>query len=182
MATALSLPAGSVRCWSSLKMRRRGFPKKNLIKTEISSKNRKVQLHDMSTIRKAGALIFRDKRLLIVKPYKSECYINPGGKFKDNETPERCLQRELQEELEMQLLSFSFFKTYEISQAANTNLPLTLELYHVTASGPPQPSSEIETFAWLSQEDFVKRTYILAPSFYLFGPDLLKHSSFWGSP
>lgn len=129
----------------------------------------------MNRIRKAGALIFCDKRLLIVKPYRSKFYINPGGKFEKNETAAMCLRRELQEELNMQMSSFSFFKTYEITQAANTNLPLALELYNVTAAGTPEPSAEIEMFNWLSKKDFENEIYSLAPSFSLFVPDLMRH-------
>lgn len=126
-------------------------------------------------IRKAGALIFCDKRLLIVKPYRSKVYINPGGKFEKNETAAMCLRRELHEELNLQLSSFSLFRAYEVMKAANINLPLILELYHVTAFGMPEPAAEIETFNWLSKSDFENEIYPLAPSFSLFVPDLISH-------
>lgn len=129
----------------------------------------------METIRKAGALIFSDKGLLIVKPYKSGLYINPGGKFEINETPEMCLGRELEEELTLKVKSIRFFKTYEFNRAANANLPLTLELYIVTVDGTPVPSAEIETCNWLSKRDFESKSYNLAPSFYVFVPDLIRH-------
>lgn len=129
----------------------------------------------MGKIRKAGALIFCDRRLLIVKPYKSDFFINPGGKFVGNETAEQCLTRELQEELNIQMSSFSFFKTYEFATAANTNVPLSLELYSVTFEGTPEASAEIETFHWLSKRDFEDKTYKLAPSFSIFSPDLVIH-------
>lgn len=132
----------------------------------------------MSRIKKAGALIFHQKRLLIVKPYKSDFFINPGGKYEENETAELCLRRELQEELNLEMRSFSFFKTYEISRAANTNVPLTLELYHVTADGTPKPSAEIEIFHWLSKKEFEQKTHNLAPSFAIFVPDLISHEFF----
>ena len=64
----------------------------------------------MNTIRKAGALIFKDKKLLIVKPHRRDYYISPGGKYEEGESAEECLRRELMEELQVELESFKHYK------------------------------------------------------------------------
>jgi len=128
----------------------------------------------MKKIKKAGALIIRDKKLLIVKPRNSMFYINPGGKYEGRESPEQCLQRELTEELKLEMISFSYYKTYNFSTSANTSLPLILELYFVNTGGTPDPSNEIETYSWLGKNDFIKNNYNLAPSFSVYFPDLVK--------
>ena len=51
----------------------------------------------MDLIIKAGALCIDDKKLLIVKPESKPFWINPGGKYENNESTENCLRRELRE-------------------------------------------------------------------------------------
>ena len=125
-------------------------------------------------IQKAGALIFSDKKLLIVKPLGKPFWINPGGKYEREETAEKCLERELREELQVKLVSSSHWKTYEIGKAAHSDHPLRLELYFVEIEGELHPSSEIEKIAWLSKEDFVNKIYNLAPSFSIYVPELIQ--------
>lgn len=127
----------------------------------------------MEKIKKAGALIINNKKLLIVRPKEKLYFINPGGKYEGNESAEDCLGRELKEELQISLASFKHYKTYDISKAAHSNYPLLLELYLVEFKGNITPSSEIEVIEWLSQEDFKNRKYNLAPSFYKYIPDLI---------
>jgi len=128
----------------------------------------------MSKIRKAGALIFRNKKFLIVKPCGKPYFINPGGKYEQNETAKDCLRRELREELNISVNSCRFYGRYEIDEAAHSKLPLSLELYIVSIKGDPSPSSEIERIEWMSKEDFEKGNYNLAPSFSQYVPDLIK--------
>jgi len=128
----------------------------------------------MDPIKKAGALVFSDKKLLIVREKGKSHFINPGGRYEEGETAQSCLERELQEELQVNVTSFKPYKTYNISKAATSNRPLVLELYVVEISGDIRPSSEIETAEWLSKEDFHSKKYNVAPSFYEYVPDLIK--------
>ena len=105
-------------------------------------------------IRKAAALIIKDKKLLIVKPKDKPYYINPGGKYEQGETAEQCLKRELLEELQINFISFKYYKTYNFEKAAHADVPLVLELYFVDIVGNIAPFSEIEKVDWLSREDF----------------------------
>jgi|SRR3989344_1043977 len=125
-------------------------------------------------IRKAAALIIKDKKLLIVKPKDKPYYINPGGKYEQGETAEQCLKRELLEELQINFISFKYYKTYNFEKAAHADVPLVLELYFVDIVGNIAPFSEIEKVDWLSREDFETKKFNLAPSFQTYIPDLIK--------
>ncbi len=134
----------------------------------------------MEKIRKAGALIILEKRLLIVKPLNKPFFINPGGKYEINpltkviETAEECLGRELKEELQIKLTSCKPYNTYEIAQAAHSNNSLSLELYFVAYSGELVVSREVESLEWMSREDFENKRFNFAPSFEVYIPDLIK--------
>ncbi len=128
----------------------------------------------MTPIRKAGALIISEKRLLIVKAFEKPFYINPGGKYNQDETAEHCLKRELGEELQIILTSYKHYRTYKFAKAAHAKEPLLLELYLVAYSGKIAPSSEIEHFEWMDKEDFYRKRFNVAPSFFQYVPDLIK--------
>lgn len=125
-------------------------------------------------IRKAGALIIAEKRLLIVRPYNKPFFINPGGRYKGDETCLGCLERELKEELDVGVRSYQHYRTYDIERAATSDRPLILELYFVNIIGTPKPHCEIEVIEWLSRTDFLNKRFNLAPSFDVFMPDLMK--------
>ena len=128
----------------------------------------------MEAIKKAGALILKDKNILIVRSKGKPLFITPGGKYENNETAEGCLIRELQEELQVQMVSFKHYKDYSFDKAAYSNYPLFIELYIVKIKGEAKPSSEIEEMQWLSKEDFNNKKFNVAPSFYTFIPDFIK--------
>lgn len=130
-------------------------------------------------IRKAGAVIILKKQLLIVKPHGKPFYINPGGKYEqkengEEETAGECLERELRQELDVAVTDYKPFKTYHFDQAAHSPQPLCLELYVVSFSGKIIPSSEIESVAWMSKDDFYLQKFNVAPSFDQYIPDLVK--------
>src|SRR3989338_3373177 len=129
----------------------------------------------MASILKAGALIFKGKKLLIVRPKGKTFWINAGGKYELGESAEECLRRELQEELQVEVKSVSHFKTYRQEKAAEDNPhPLILELHIVEVEGQPQPSSEIEEIAWLDMKSFNSKKFKLNQSFNDVVPDLRK--------
>ena len=128
----------------------------------------------MGEIKKAGALIFKDKKFLIVRPHDRPYFINPGGKYGQGESSQDCLKRELKEELQVEVISTKHYKNYDIEKAAHSDNQLALELYIVEIDGEPKPSAEIGEIEWLSKADFKNKKFNLAPSFYKFVPDLIK--------
>ena len=127
----------------------------------------------MGEIRKAGALILRNKKILIVRPKEKPYFINPGGKYEAGESDEDCLKRELKEELNVELASNKRYKDYRMDKAAHSDNSLLLELYLAEIKGEPMPSSEIGEIEWLGREEFENKKFNLAPSFYKFVVDLI---------
>jgi len=116
----------------------------------------------MTIIHKAGALIFQGKKVLIVRAKGKNYWIYPGGKYEGKETAKECLRRELEEELQVQLKSFSHYKTYHCQVAADDNpRPLLLELYLVEIDGVPKPSQEIAELGWLGTQEIKQKTFNL---------------------
>ncbi len=128
----------------------------------------------MADIHKAGAIILKDKKFLIVKPHGKPSFITPGGKYEKGETAEGCLKRELMEELRVQMKSFKHYKDYYFEKAAHSDHSLSLELYIVEIEGRPKASSEIEKLEWLGKEDFESKKFEVAQSFNTTVPDLIK--------
>jgi len=62
---------------------------------------------------KIGAVILKNKKLLMCRKYNEPHFILPGGKIKQGETPEKTLKRELKEELSVSPVSISYYGIYE---------------------------------------------------------------------
>jgi len=121
---------------------------------------------------RVGAIIIKDKKLLMVKHEDYPCYYTVGGKVRINETSEEAIIREVYEEtgIEFQIdrLSFINERFFEIKDEhyheivfyflmkENTNI----DLPHIrfTDQGPK------ETLHWLPMESLDK-TYII-PEFF----------------
>ena len=130
--------------------------------------------NNMDKIHKAGAIIIQDKKMLVTKSFGKEFYITPGGKYEEGENAEQCLRRELMEELQVELKSFSHYKDYYFDSGLYIEKPLQIELYLVDINGEPKVSREIEDMKWLSKDDIKNRQVKLAASFDEFLPDFVK--------
>jgi 8-oxo-dGTP diphosphatase len=103
------------------------------------------------TIYKAGALIFDSyRRVLAVhkhgKPEKE--LIVPGGKIEKEETDLESLKRELNEELNVRLVSAFLYGEFK-AKAIYEDALLVMRTYIVTVEGIPTPGSEIDRLVWL---------------------------------
>lgn len=107
----------------------------------------------MKKIDKIGGIILRGKKLLVVKKRtkdnRSE-YIIPGGKREGNETDFETLKRELQEEIQVELLSAEPFGGFD-DIAIFENIPIHIEVYFANIVGEPTCDSEIKELVWIDR-------------------------------
>ena len=107
----------------------------------------------MKKIDKIGGIILRGKKLLVVKKRtkdnRSE-YIIPGGKREGNETDFETLKRELQEEIQVELLSAEPFGGFD-DIAIFENIPIHIEVYFANIVGEQTCDSEIKELVWIDR-------------------------------
>lgn len=113
----------------------------------------------MSHITKVAAVVLTedDTRLLVVRKRGTDIFISPGGKIEPGETDRQALTRELNEELNCNLVESNFlFEADEI--AAFENVPLILRVYRAHITGSPTPSAEIEEVRYLDKHEYASET------------------------
>lgn len=103
------------------------------------------------SIHTVGAVILKDKKILMVRKRGSEVLMMPGGSPKRNETHEETLKRELKEELQLNLVSLKYLATFEDLNATR-RLPMTMDVYWVKTWGEVYPDSEIKEFRWVGKD------------------------------
>lgn len=115
-----------------------------------------MSLEQKTKTRIAGIVIQNGKVLFVRGKGYSELW-TPGGKVELNETDEECLRRELREEISVNLLDCKFFKEYKGRSYYHIDEPLLQRVYVVSVEGDIKPDAEIESFLWLSKEEFDNR-------------------------
>lgn len=112
----------------------------------------------MDVIQKIGAIILKDKKILVCK--KKNKYIIPGGKPEIGENNVECLRRELKEELNANLVSQEFFATYEDDAALDIG-KIRMDVYLVEIDGTPKPGAEIEQLEYVEAKNNLELGSIL---------------------
>lgn len=100
-------------------------------------------------IRKVGAAILEEDRLLVVRKRGMTSFILPGGKPEGEETELQTLSREVDEELGCAMDCVSLAGTFTDAAAGTANAVVVVKLYRATLVGSPAPRSEIEEMAWV---------------------------------
>lgn len=111
-----------------------------------------------SRIRVAGVVI-RDNKLLLLKGKGYEYYWTPGGKVDGEESYEECLKRELKEEIGVNIVSMKFFKEYNGVSFFNPGIKQKQVVYLIDINGGIKPDAEIESYIWMSKEDYENKKY-----------------------
>lgn len=108
---------------------------------------------DLDVIDKVGAIILKDKKILVQrkKNNRKECII-PGGKREQLENDFQTLQRELFEEITVEVKKATYFGDYD-DLAVFSNKPLHVCVYLVDISGKIKCNNEIK------EAIFIDRNY-----------------------
>lgn len=108
---------------------------------------------DLDVIDKVGAIILKNKKILVQRKRnnRNECII-PGGKREQLESDFQTLQRELFEELTVELKEAAYFGDYD-DLAVFSNKPLHVCVYLVDISGKIKCNNEIK------EAIFIDRNY-----------------------
>ncbi len=107
------------------------------------------------------AIIVKNHNLLLVKgsdKYKE--YWTPGGKREEGESDIKALQRELNEEINVRIISTEFFKEYTAKSPYEDELVIS-RVYIVNISGKIQVGKEIQKFVWMTKNEFNDEIYPL---------------------
>jgi 8-oxo-dGTP diphosphatase len=110
-----------------------------------------------------AALVIKDGLCLIAKRHAGDPLANlwefPGGKIEEGETPEECLQREMQEEFQIDVEVGTFFaeSIYEYERGT-----IQLLAYWVTWNGDSLYPTVHDEIAWVDKETILN--YKFAPA------------------
>ena len=107
----------------------------------------------------AGALFFKNGKLLLVKPRRRPTLQVVGGSIEDGETPLEAAIRECHEELGEEANfyddNFTFLMDFEETATSDTNVKIHINLfiYEGDLEGELTTSDEIEYFKWFGLND-----------------------------
>ena len=115
------------------------------------------------------AFIIKDKKLLLVTGHGSDYYWGPGGSVEGDETSLEALHREIKEELSVNIISCSLYRSYKFDDQE-------VDTYLVTIADKFYIDNEITGFKWYDTSSKIKpgekfRTLILPD---LIADDLVK--------
>lgn len=113
-----------------------------------------------------AAAILTDEfgRCLLVRKRGTTHFIQPGGKMEPNESPVAALTRELQEELNLNLMGqdFSYVGRFTDKAINEPGRVVIAEIYHsVLTASDIQPAAEIEEVIWYPTDG--SKSLLLAP-------------------
>ena len=117
----------------------------------------------METKTRVAAIIINKGKLLMLKGRGYDELWTPGGKIEPGETEEDCLKREVAEEIGVKIKDFNFFKEYSGKSFYQPSRITKQKIYIVSISGEIKPDKEIESYIWLTREDFDKKRFSMIP-------------------
>ena len=105
---------------------------------------------------RVGAIILKNKKILLARDDDLDFFSLPGGAIDKAENFEQALRRELKDELNLDLISFQHYSTYN-SLNTRLNIPQKDNNYLVTCENQPSPCSEIAEIKWLTKEEILSK-------------------------
>lgn len=106
--------------------------------------------------KRAGAIIIKDKKILLVSDGGSGVYWTPGGRLNTGENYEAALFRELHEELGVKISTYKKYFDYVSPpvEVSGEFFPETeIKYFLVEIEGAAKPSSEIGDLKWCNRND-----------------------------
>ena len=128
----------------------------------------------MNSFTTVGYIHVKDGRVLLVKPKKHDVFYVPGGKLEEGESEIEALIREVQEELDVDLIPDSI-RSYDrfTDQAYAKPKGVTVDIiaYFGEHTGNPKPKNEIEDTRYFSYDEYLAMSNV-APAVKLIFDDL----------
>jgi 8-oxo-dGTP pyrophosphatase MutT (NUDIX family) len=117
----------------------------------------------MNYIDCAGLIVVKDRKLLLAFSKNKGAWYLPGGKVDAGETSLAALQREIQEELNMDLPADSLRWYYHITAPAfgENNLEMRQDCFLHELQQIPHPSAEIGDIRYFSLADYMKEVHLV---------------------
>ncbi len=104
---------------------------------------------------KAGGVLIRGRKFLIVRAKGKNIFYAPGGKIEQGETPKKSLVRELKEEVSIDVLEqdIEYFETFVRPVAGREHFIIKMDVFFVHAwQGEIAAASEIEEVRWIDSK------------------------------
>ncbi|MFD2743980.1 MULTISPECIES: NUDIX hydrolase [Sphingobacterium] len=114
-------------------------------------------------IDKVAWICIADKRVLSTRSKNRTVYYFPGGKREQQESDVRCLEREVKEELNVDIIrsSIRFLDVFEAqADQSKAGVVVRMRCYFADFEGSLRPSNEVECFEWLQHRDKYKTSAV----------------------
>lgn len=113
-----------------------------------------MQLESSKPVVRIAAAVIRDQhgRYLLVRKRGTTTFMQAGGKIEQGEEPLSALQRELSEELGLEIddRRVRYLGQFEAEAANEPNHVVVADLFDLVIDDPLVPAAEIEEIVWLA--------------------------------
>ncbi len=115
----------------------------------------------MKRITKYALIVIRNNKILLQQEKKQDKLLLPGGKPRKGENYEKCLKREIREELGAEIREGSLKPLGKFEDiAADGKSILTAEIYLGELKTKPKPRNEVKKLVWFGKKS---DQYALSP-------------------
>lgn len=124
--------------------------------------------------KRVGAIIIKNKKILLSRDSDLDFFDTPGGAVEEKENKQTALSREIKEELGVNIVSYKYIFTYD-SFNTRVNILQRDYVYLVSIKETPKPLGEIIEIAWFSKDEILNKKIKTLSQFYdIVMPELIK--------